>query len=111
MYEIFILPHFHRQLKRYSKKYFNLKHNLIAALLQFDKRQSIPLGSDVYKIRLKSSDLPRGKSNSFRLIILLVEVDKLLAPVTLYFKGDKINITKKELNQHLEIILFELGTK
>ena len=28
-----------------------------------------------------------------------------------YFKGKKTNITKKELNQHLQVILFELGTK
>lgn len=111
MYQIVILPHFHRQLKLYSKKYYNLKDDLISTLRKFDKRQSIPLGGGVYKIRLKSSDLPRGKSNSFRLIILLAETDKLLAPVAIYFKGRKANITKKELNQHLEIILYELEAK
>ena len=111
MYEIVVLPHFHRQLKVYTKKYYNLKSDLIAALRQFDKRQAISLGSGVYKIRLKSRDLPRGKSHAFRLIILLVEKDGLLAPVTVYFKSQKSNITKKELNQHLEVIFFELGVK
>jgi len=37
-----------------------------------------------------------------------IEADKYLVPVCIYFKGDREDITKKEINDHLEIILFEL---
>jgi len=111
MYRIIILPHFKRQVKPYTKKYHHLKDALIATLEQFHPDQHTALGNGVYKIRLHSKDIPKGKSKSFRLIVLLVEMDKLLVPITLYFKGDQSNISKKELSDHLEIILFELQTE
>ena len=106
MYHIVILPHFKRQAKPYTKKYRHLKNALIRTLEQFRPDQHAALFNGVYKVRLHSQDIPKGKSKSFRLIVLLVEVDNLLVPITLYFKGDQSNITKKELNDHLEIVLF-----
>jgi len=108
MYKIVILPHFYKQLKRYSKKYRHLKNSITKTLESFNKKQHISLGKNVYKIRLKTKDVSKGKSKSFRLIVLLIEVENYLVPITLYFKGNQASITKKETNRHLEIILGEL---
>jgi len=108
MYQPIILPHFKKQLKRHRRTYRHLKGAVISILESFDKRQHIHIGRNVYKVRLKTKDIARGKSKSFRMLVFLIETDKYLVPVCIYFKGDREDITKKEINDHLEIILFEL---
>ena len=108
MYQPIILPHFKRQLKRYLKKYRHLKEAVISILEDFNTRQHVHIGSNVYKVRLHTKDIPRGKSKSFRLLVFVVEIEKYLVPICIYFKGDQEDITKKEINDHLEMILFEL---
>ena len=108
MYQPIILPHFKRQLKRYSKKYRHLKEAVISILENFDTRQHVHIGHNVYKVRVHTKDIPRGKSKSFRLLVFVVEADQYLVPICIYFKGDQEDITKKEINDHLEMILFEL---
>lgn len=107
-YRFIILPHFKKHLKRYAKKYRHLKEAVISVLEQFDKRQHIHIGRNVYKIRLKTKDIARGKSKSFRMLIFIAEASRYLVPICIYLKSDRENITKKEINDHLEIILFEL---
>lgn len=108
MYQTIILSHFRKQLKRYLKKYRHLKNGVITALENFSPARCLHIGNQVYKIRIITKDLNRGKSKSFRLLVLVVEVEHYLVPITLYFKGDRANITEKELNAHLEMILWEL---
>jgi len=108
MYKTYLLPHFAKQLKPLLKKYRSLKKDLLNLLGNFDKRQHQSLGNNTYKARLKSSDIPRGKSKAFRLIVFIVEKDKLLLPIAIYFKGRKSDVSKKEINYHLAIILQEL---
>jgi len=107
-YKVVILPHFRRQFKLYIRKYKHLKEAVIEVLEQFNKNSHTSLGNNVYKVRVKSDDLRKGKSKAFRLIILLIEKDSFLVPITVYFKGDMENIAKNELKKHLEMILFEL---
>ncbi|MFH1192312.1 MAG: type II toxin-antitoxin system RelE/ParE family toxin [bacterium] len=107
-YKTIILPYFRKQLKHYIKKYRSLKGAVIKELGGFDKKKAAHIGNNVYKMRLKCDDITKGKSKSFRLIILIIEADNFLVPITLYFKGDSENISKKELNDHLEKILLEL---
>ena len=108
MYRPIVLPHFRKQLKRHLKKYRDLKQAIFVVLENFDKRQADSLGANIYKIRFTTKSLARGKSKSFRLIVLIMEIEKYLIPITFYFKGDKTDITEKEINQHLENILIEL---
>jgi hypothetical protein len=108
MYQPVILSYFRRQLEEYSKKYRHLKEAVVEALRNFRKEANPHLGHNIYKVRLKTKDIPRGKSNSFRLIVLIIEVDQYIVPMTLYFKGDQEDISKKELNNHLENVLWEL---
>ena len=108
IYQPLILPHFKKNSKWYRKKYRHLQESLIEILEKFEKSQHVHLGNNIYKIRFKTSDIAKGKSKSFRLIVLVMEVEKFLVPMVLYFKGDRENITKKELNDHLETILLEM---
>lgn len=107
-YKIIILSHFRKQLKPYFKKYRSLKGAIVKELEIFDKNKNVCLGNNIYKMRLNCDDIARGKSKSFRLILFIVETDNFLVPICIYFKGDKENINKKELNEHLEMILLEL---
>lgn len=107
-YKTIILPYFRKQLKHYVKKYRSLKETVIGELGSFDKNNAVHVGNNVYKMRLNCSDIPKGKSKSFRLVIFIVETDNFLVPITIYFKGDSENISKKELNDHLEKVLLEL---
>ena len=111
MYEPVVLPHFIRQVRAYAKKYRYLNDAVADTLDDFHKEQHARLRGNMYKVRLRTKDMARGKSSAFRLIVLIVEIKSYVIPVTLYFKGDKVNITKKELNQHMEIILLELAKK
>lgn len=108
MYRIFIADHFKRQVKTYTKKYRSIAEDIADFLDCFDRRGAQDLGRGLFKVRVKSSNIPRGKSKSFRVIVFVVEVDLLIAPIALYFKGDREDISKGELNDHLEAVIFEL---
>lgn len=111
MSRFWISPHFKKQLKPYCKKHPSLKDDLINTLENFSKIQAVTLGRGVYKLRLKSSDIKRSKSKSFRLIIFVLEMEKLTIPIAIYFKGEQQDISVKEINYHLAIILEELKKK
>ncbi|MFQ5661794.1 MAG: hypothetical protein ACE5F2_00885 [Candidatus Paceibacteria bacterium] len=107
MYEYLILPHFKKQLKQLSKKYKHLKEEIIITLETFDRSQNQSLGNNLYKIRVKSKDIKRGKDKSFRLIVFIIEVQNYIVPIAVYYKGDRRDMTAKEINNHLEIIILE----
>jgi len=109
MYDIIILQHFRKQVKQFVKKYPSLKQSLISELQDFNKSTQISLGHELYKIRISPKELAKGKSKSLRLIVLCIERNNTLVPVTIYSKSSTANISQKELEMHLEIILFELS--
>ena len=106
--QIIILASFKRQLKPYIKKHKDLKEELIFSLDNFSKKNSISLGKGIYKIRFKIKNISRGKNKSFRVIVLLRELNKQLIPMVIFFKGDKESLSKKEINNSLETVLYEL---
>lgn len=107
-YQIFFAEHFKKQLKPYVRKYRRLQKDIVSALEKFDKSREISLGSQTYKTRVKSSDISKGKSHAFRMIILVVEIDNIIAPVVIYFKGDRASISKKEIARHANIVNNEI---
>lgn len=108
MYNIIYLPHFKKQVKKLSKQQRGLKNDLAKELDSFLKFQHSGLGKNLYKIRFTTRDLNRGKSRSFRVIVLCFEIEKRLVPVTIYFKGNKKSLKKQELKEHAEVIKNEL---
>lgn len=110
VYKVVITSHFGKQLKPLTRKFRHLKRDIEETLPAFDKNLSIALGNYTYKLRLKSSDLQRGKSRSFRLIVFVVEYENILAPIAIYFKGEKEDLSKAEIAYHLTKVISELET-
>lgn len=108
MYRYLITDHFKRQLKPYAKKYNTILDDTIHSIKNFNPAQSVALGKNVYKLRMRILNLPKGKSNAFRMIILLLENQGLIAPLTIYFKGDLADISRREIKYHADIIRQEI---
>lgn len=106
--QFLLADHFNQQVKPYLRKYRNLSQDLERFLEVFDKRRVIALGGNLYKARFRSSDLPKGKSSSFRLIIFIIEKNQTLVPIAFYFKSDRADLDKGEINRHFIRILAEL---
>ncbi len=111
MRQYYLPEHFLKQLKPYSKKYRKLQVDLIFALKAFSPELAQHLGHKLYKLRLKASDLPKGKSKSFRVIIFLWHDPELVVPIAVYFKGDVRNLSAKDIEYHLSQITIELETQ
>ena len=107
-YKVVITSHFLKQLKPLIRKFRHLTKDIEKTLLSFDKSLNTPVGNYTYKIRLKSSDLKRGKSKSFRLIVFVVEYANILTPVAIYFKSEREDISKAEITYHLSKVIQEL---
>ena len=111
MYRYYLSDHFKRQIKPYVKKYPSFIGDVIRTLRAFDKRRSIPLGAETYKIRMSVTGLSKGKSGAMRIIVLLVEVEDIIAPLFLYFKGDRESLSKQEVIYHAQAVQRELEAK
>jgi hypothetical protein len=81
--------------------------NLKETLQSFDKTQAISIGMDVYKVRLKRHG--KGKSGGYRMYVYVIEFESILAPVCIFAKSDKGDISRLELIEHVEKIENELG--
>ncbi len=111
MRQIYLSDHFLRQLKPHLKKFRGLKDDLITTLENFLPETADQLGQKLYKIRLKSSDLPKGKNTSFRLIIFLTRNETIVTPIAIYFKSEQRDISEKEIEYHLAMVLAEMHKK
>ena len=108
MNQFYITDFFKGQLKPYLKKHKDLLKSLIVALKRFDLDQLISLGEDLYKMRMSSPSLNKGKSGSFRVIIFIDHALNLIVPVTIYAKNRFSNLTKQELKRCLRRTIDEL---
>jgi mRNA-degrading endonuclease RelE of RelBE toxin-antitoxin system len=108
-YNVIILPHFRKQLKPLAKKYPSLKEAFIESFNDFIPRNNTALGRNLYKVRLSPKELNKGKSKGLRCIVLCVEQDGYIVPVTIYAKAEKANTSVRELETHTEMILVELA--
>ena len=108
MYRVYLARHFVRLLKPYIKKFRHLEDDLLNVLGNFNASHAQYLGQQLYKIRIKSRDVPKGKNKSFRVIIYVLKTNKLLTPIVIYFKSDQEDISKKDIKYHLEMIVAEV---
>lgn len=107
MYKIIITNYFKKQLKPLVKKNRTLKEALKTILLNFNKEHSVSIGHGVYKTRLQGQN--KGKSGGYRLYVFLIEINKILAPIAIYPKNQKENLTSNDLSNSLERVKDELA--
>jgi len=95
---IFLLPtSFLRDVKRFEKKFESVREDVFRILNQFDERYEISLGKGVYKLRIPSSDMKKGKSGSFRAYVYLKKSKDILVPLCLYLKSQRESISQEEM--------------
>lgn len=103
-----ISEHFKKQLKGYLKKFRSLFEDVILSLENFSPFTSISLGRRTYKVRVKSSDLNKGKSHGFRLVVFVIKAEEYITPLVIYFKGERADMSKEEILHNLQQVQQEL---
>jgi mRNA-degrading endonuclease RelE of RelBE toxin-antitoxin system len=103
-FRIIPTPEFEKQTKKLSKKYPALRQDLtiLQELLLENPKAGTPLGDNCYKIRLQNTSVKRGKSGGFRVIIFLLEGDKIIRLLAIYSKSEKDNIPDEEIKRILK---------
>lgn len=106
--KIFFSKYFKNQLKKLKKKFPKIKEDLLDKLNNLNIEEEIHIGRSIFKIRIKSSDLNKGKSGGFRSYIYLYRRKDLLVPLCIYHKSQKENISENELRYYFDRAIEEL---
>jgi mRNA-degrading endonuclease RelE of RelBE toxin-antitoxin system len=104
---------FEKELYRLSKKYRNIQRDVEPIIQQLE--QGIILGDRlagfgseiyVYKLRVKNSNIQKGKNAGYRLIYLL-ESETSIMLLTIYSKAEKEDIIVGDINSILSEYFIE----
>jgi len=115
-YDVYLTETFQHCLKTLKKKYRNIKDDTIEIVRKLEDDPTIGdqipgLNKEVWKIRVASSDMKRGKVGGFRMIYLWKEHERSVYLSAIYFKGEKEMMTSKEMENLLRKVNRELETK
>jgi hypothetical protein len=121
-------PTFRSQSSRFLKKHKKLKSDLNDAMSDISKdyknacdaarvpnRKFDPVVKEVWKYSIKSTDLRRSHKNAFRAIGVFLDEEqrgqlRTLYLVLFYFKGDKADFDKEELEQAVKFLRGQLAS-
>jgi hypothetical protein len=103
-YKIQLTDNFKKEAKKLIKKFPSLKKEIAALGDELSKHptQGIPLGNDVYKIRLAIASKNKGKSGGARIITFVKIIDQTVFLISIYSKGDRESISDKEIKDLLK---------
>lgn len=106
-YKVELSEHFKQEAKRLAKKYSSLKAKLQDLFETLENNPTIgtPLGKDVYKIRLAVASKNKGKSGGVRVISYVHINESTVLLLSIYNKGEKETISRKEIQNLLDEIL------
>jgi len=95
-------PEFKRNIRHLSKKYRHIKSDINFVIEKLKAGETpgnrIPaVGFVVYKLRVKNSDIPKGKSGGYRLIYLVIQ--KKIILVTIYSKTEQGDISISKIRK------------
>lgn len=97
---------FKKQVKKLVKKYPSLKNELyeLSGLLRDNPSKGIPLGNNVFKIRIAIKSKKSGKSSGARVITYVMTLEKEIYFLTIYDKSTLGNISDKQIESILSKI-------
>lgn len=106
-YNVYPTPYFKKQFKRLLKKYPSLKDDLreLSQKLVINPKTGIPLGHEIFKIRMSIGSKDKGRSGGATIITFIVTENKEVYLIFIYDKNQLENITK----QQIEILLKKAG--
>jgi len=92
-YEVRVVDEFKKDVKKLLKKYRSIKTDILNLIenLEEDYNIGINLGSNLYKIRVKNSDIG-GKSGGYRVIYYTKLTNGRIYLLTIFSKTQKENI-------------------
>ncbi|RLA67379.1 MAG: hypothetical protein DRQ78_02710 [Epsilonproteobacteria bacterium] len=99
-YNIETIPSFDKDVKKLRKRFPNIKNDLkeLVAELKDNPTLGTYLTEGFYKIRVKNSSIPTGKSGGFRVITYFVQ-NEMLYLVSMYSKNDTDTILIDRLKE------------
>ncbi|MGL4377220.1 MAG: type II toxin-antitoxin system RelE/ParE family toxin, partial [Microcoleaceae cyanobacterium] len=106
--QIYFADEFKRNLRLLSKKYRHIRSDVQAIIEQLQAGElpgkKIP-GTDyiVFKVRVKNSDIKKGKSSGYRLIYHVKEAT-IIFLMTIYAKSDIVNISVDKIQEILNAL-------
>ena len=94
---------FQRNLRKLSKKYSNIRQDIEPILEQIHQGKilgdRIPqIGYEVFKLRVRNSDIQKGKSGGYRLIYYLKTAQSVIL-LTIYSKSQQANIAADDIQR------------
>lgn len=98
-YNVYPTPDFKRLFKKLYKKHTSLKSDLNDLIQTLKKKPDIgiPLGHNIFKIRLAITSKGKGKSGGARVITYLITEKKEIYLVYVYDKNQLENIKKEQI--------------
>jgi mRNA-degrading endonuclease RelE of RelBE toxin-antitoxin system len=101
--KIELSAHFQKVVKRLLKKYKHIQHDVQTLIDQLangatpgDRLQEVH--HIVYKVRVKNSDIDKGKSGGYRVIYYFKTSERVIL-VTIYSKIEQTDISADEIEQ------------
>ena len=103
-YNIEITRRFEREAKPLLKKYASLRSELatLGEELSENPEKGIPLGNNLYKIRLAIASKGKGKRGGARVITYLKTERGNVYLLSIYDKGERDAISDKEIREILD---------
>ena len=103
-----LTPEYKKNLKYLSKKYRNIRSDTQSVITELhkgnflgDKLSGFFGEFEVYKVRVKNSNIKKGKSAGYRLIYLLESETSVLL-LTIYSKSEREDISINEIKEVLD---------
>jgi len=105
-YKVETTENFEREAKKLLKKYKSLKNEIEILINELEDvpKTGTHLGNNVYKIRLAVKSKGKGKSGGMRVMTQVKIVKETVYMFSIYSKGEKDNISDKEIQKLIEQI-------
>ena len=103
--KIISLGSFAKDVKSLHKKYKGITKDLrtLESELEENPKCGIPLGNACYKMRLKNTSVPTGKSGGFRVIYYYLDEENNLYLMAMYSKTELDNISDERIIEILKM--------
>ncbi|MDR3286370.1 MAG: type II toxin-antitoxin system RelE/ParE family toxin [Prevotellaceae bacterium] len=100
-YNVELTPIFKKEAKRLIKKYISLKLELESLFDKISETPAlgIPLGNNIFKIRLSIASKRKGKSGGARIITYVLVSNETVYLLSIYDKSDQDDISDKKLQE------------
>ena len=112
-YKVVLPRSFRRSVKRLQKRFRHVKDDVSVAVRTLLQTPGlgvvIPGGSGVRKLRVRNTDLGKGKRGGYRLLYYVEdEPVPTIYLLLLYAKSDREDVTRRELKQLLDELADEM---